>query len=320
MATTDSRLALASLEGMRAAGVRFALLHGADRLSGGEVSDVDLVVGEDPVSVVRRAAVSWQTRGLVPVVLWPYDIGGTATVFLATPDASEGVQLDLLHDPEGVGKYCVRSGALLASASQNAALPTVSAAASLVYQWRKRTAKRDAARLGDLTRLAGTIDPRELLAASGAVTGSPAAAQHMLEGRPGLRARRPYHPLRRVSRLRQRLASPVGFWAHTPQAKIGTETARRFSRFLVCAASQPTPSLIRQPAWWAATVMPTRLRPGVFVSHGPLPRWRAPDAVLTGSSPDEAAQQLTSAMNVRLRPGTPRPGDARLQGLGELPE
>ncbi len=126
MATTDPRLALASLEGMRAAGVRFALLHGADRLSGGEVSDVDLVVAEDPVSVVQRAAVSWQTRGLVPVVLWPYDIGGTATVFLATPDASEGVQLDLLHDPEGVGKYGVKSGALLASATQAAALPTVS--------------------------------------------------------------------------------------------------------------------------------------------------------------------------------------------------
>jgi hypothetical protein len=319
MATTDSRLALTSLEGMRTAGVRFALLHGADRLSAGDVSDVDLVVGEDPAAVVRRAAAPWEARGLIPVLLWPYDIGGTATVFLAIPDASEGVQLDLLYDPGGVGKYGVRSRTLLASATQAAALPQVSDVASLVYQWQKRTAKRDVARLDDLTGLAGSIDPRVLLATSKVVTGSSEAAWHMLEGKPGSRARRPHHPLLQASRLRHRLANPVGFWAHTPRAEIATEMTQRFSRFLVCAASQPTPSPARQPAWWVTTVMPTRLRPGVFVSHGPLPRWRAPDAVLTASSADEAARQFTSAMNARLTPERSRPGDANLHGLGGLP-
>ena len=295
MATTDSRLALASLEGMREAGVAFALLHGLERLRQDQLSDVDIVIAENPGAVVRRSMASWLTRGMMPVVVWPYDIGGTATVFLATPDASEGVQLDMLHDPAGVGKYGIKSGALLASAGSSASVPTVSDIASLIYQWQKRTVKRQAARLDELTRLALAVDARELLAMSEAVTGSSRAAERMLRSEPASRAGSS-HPLLQGSRLAQRVVRPIGFWAHTAQAEIGVEMARRMSRFLVGATTQPTPPLVRQPAWWATAVMPIRLRPGVFVSTGPLPRWRPPDGVLSASPTDgdAAARQLTS--------------------------
>jgi hypothetical protein len=300
MATTDHRLALASLEGMREAGVRFALLHGGERLASGQVSDVDLVVGDDPPAVVRRVAAPWAARGLVPVVLWPYDIGGTATVFLATPDATEGVQLDLLFDPDGVGKYGIRSSALLASADPTTGLPMVSATAGLIYLWQKRVAKADPAQLDELTRVARTADSRELVAVSEIVTGSAAAAHQLLAGQPVLRIRHRKHPLRQGIRATRRVAKPVGFWTHAAEADTAIELARRCARFLVCSGTAPTPSPIRQPAWWIASIQPVRLRPGVFLSHGPLPRWPAPDLVLSASSADEAARQLTAAMNARL--------------------
>jgi hypothetical protein len=301
MATTDRCLALASLEGMRTAGVRFALLHGRERLLRGDLSDVDLVVGEDPKSVVRRSWSSWATCGLTPIVVWPYDIGGTATVFLATPDASAGVQLDLLYDRNGVGRYGVKSPPLLASADSSAPLPVVSDSASLIYQWRKRTVKRQTARLKPLEEMANRTDRETLLSTCEAISGSTTAAYQMLEGRSTVgRQWIPSHPEKRAIRLVQRLSEPVGFWAHAGSSAVGAELACRFSRFLPCATTQPTPTLPRQLVWWATTIMPIRLRPGVFVSTGRLPRYRIPDIVLAPSSRAEAARQLTSAMTARL--------------------
>ena len=303
MATTDPRLALASLDGLREAGISFALLHGRERLLRGDVSDVDIVVGEDPRVVVRRTTASWRSRGMLPVVIWPYDIGGTATVFLTTPDASAGVQLDLLYDRDGVGRYAVKSPPLLTTADSSVDLPVVSDAASMVYQWHKGTVKRQAARLNALAELAKSIDRGLLLSTCKAISGSSDTARQMLEGRPVFRRRRlDGHLGKRGARVVRRLVEPVGFWAHAPASAVGAELASRFSRFLVCATTQPTPSLLRQPVWWAATVMPVRLRPGIFVSTGTLPQWRTPDIVLAPSSPREAAKRLTAAMTARFEP------------------
>jgi hypothetical protein len=301
MATTNSRLAAASLEAMQEAGVHFALLHELERLLRGDLSDVDAVVGEPALTAIRRTTPAWRSRGILPVLVWPYDIGGTATVFLATVDASEGAQLDLLFDPRGVGKYAVKSAALLATADRSGMLPTVSDAASLIYQWRKRTVKGQWERLPTLSERARHLDRRAVLTASETISGSSTLGRELLEARPQVRGQRlRRHLARRGLRIAQRLVSPVGFWAHAADADLGEELAGRFSRFLVRAATEATPSRFREPAWWAMRVMPTRLRPGVFVSTGRLPRWRIPDGVLRAETPDGAARQLTEAMAARV--------------------
>lgn len=302
MATTDARLAMASLEAMRSAGVPFALLHGYERLQRGRVSDLDIVVDEDPYLILLRVASQWASHGMVPVVLWPHDIGGSACVFLSTRDASEGVQLDLLYDQRGVGRYRLKSHALLAAADITQALPVVSHTASLIYQWQKRTVKRQTAQLQELTQLATTVEATALLAASEAITGSPTAARNMIEGRMTRDAHRLSRPAERSIRLARRLMRPVGVWAHATEAAVGAQLASRFSRFLVYAETQPSPSAARQPAWWATSIMPIRLRPGVFVSTGQLPRWGTPDVLLGTLPVDAAAHRLVAAMTTRLQP------------------
>ena len=99
MPTTSGELARACLAGLRDAGAKFAVLHDYEQLESDRMSDVDIVVGQDPRTVIRATESMWRERGLLPIILWPYDIGGTATLFLATPDARDGVQLDMLHDP-----------------------------------------------------------------------------------------------------------------------------------------------------------------------------------------------------------------------------
>jgi hypothetical protein len=307
MGTTDARLACASLEGMKEAGARFALLHGRERLLEGIVSDIDMVVGEHPTAVVQRSAAVWGSRGLMPVMVWPYDVGGTATVFLATPDATEGVQLDLLYDLNGIGRYGVKSPPLLSTADSSEAIPSVSDAASLIYQWQKRTVKRDEARLAALTELANGMDRRALLLASEAITGSRDPACRMLEGRPVfLRPRFNRHLGRRGIRLVRRVARPVGFWAHASESAIGAGLTSLFSRFLVRARTQPTPSVLRQPAWWLTSIQPIRLRPALIVSTGKLARWGTPDVVLGAPSTVGAARQLTAAMAARFESTEPR--------------
>lgn len=286
--------------------MRFAVLHGLERLVGGDTSDVDIVVDEPPCVVLRQTAASWGLRGVMPVLVCPYDIGGAAAVWLALSDASEAVQLDLLYDPRGVGCHRLKSPALLATADLSQSVPVVSDAASLIYQWQKRTVKRQVARLNELTAIARTIDEHALLAASEVTTGSSDAARHMLSGRPVLRAQRINRPWERGIRLMQRVVRPVGYWAHTAAAGVGAELACRFSRFLVYAKTQPTPSVMRQPTWWATSIMPIRLRPGIFVSTGQLPQWRTPDLVLTAPSTDEAARELTAAMAARVNLRTQR--------------
>lgn len=311
MGTTDPRLARASLEGMKEAGIRFALLHGRERLLQGMLSDVDLVVSDHPLAVVRQSAAAWESRSLMPIVVWPYDIGGATTVFLATPEATEGVQLDLLYDPNGIGKYGVKSLPLLSTADFSEAVPLVSSAASLLYQWQKRSVKADGARLAALSEAARGMDRSALLAVSEAVCGSRDPVARMLEGEPvtrRLHIRR--HLGRRGIRLAKRLARPVGFWAHAPESAVGTELASRFSRFLVSATAEPTPSPLRQVAWWLTRIQPMRLRPALVVSTGRLPSAGRPDVVLTALSAGGAARQLTTAMNTRLQWPGPRSSDA----------
>ena len=139
MPTTSGELARACLAGLRDAGAKFAVLHDYEQLESDQISDVDIVVGQDPRTVIRATERCGAERGLLPIILWPYDIGGTVTLFLATPDARDGVQLDMLHDPDGVGRYGVRSEILLQFVEERPIAPVVDSAARLLYLWQKRT-------------------------------------------------------------------------------------------------------------------------------------------------------------------------------------
>ena len=297
-------MAVVSLEAMEDAGIRFAFLHGRKRLSGSaeDLSDIDLVVEQDPWSVVQRVAPAWTVRGIVPVVIWPYDIGGTATVFLATPDARDGVQLDLLHDPDAIGKYGLSSSALLATATSSTGFPAVSDIASLVYRWRKRALKRDVPGLRELEELASGVDKHDLLSTSLAITGSTDTATQMLgESHAASKQRMPRHSVRRMLRLTRRLAEPIGFWAHVSDEGVARETVRRFSRFLVSSSAGATPTRLWQAPSWAINVLPVVLRPGVFVSYGPASTWPHPDVVVESGPADAAARSITASMAARFK-------------------
>src|SRR5690606_34870843 len=122
--------------------VTFAVIHGEDRLVRHKVaSDVDLVVDRPVHDLVGAVGEEWRGVGLYPVVVWPYDVGGTGSVFLFTPDAADGVQLDVLFDPGGAGQYGIRSGALLDRREPGQVFPRVSSEAAAVYLLSKRVGK-----------------------------------------------------------------------------------------------------------------------------------------------------------------------------------
>src|SRR5438552_15767372 len=143
MATSSGRLAAAALDALAASAVRFAVLHKEDLVATEAIeSDVDIVVAGDPMAVLGGALPALHGAGLHPVAFWPYDVARTGTIFLATADATEGVQLDMLSDPKGEGKYGVRSAVLLARAVPGLRWPTISREHRLLYLLRKRSVKR----------------------------------------------------------------------------------------------------------------------------------------------------------------------------------
>lgn len=134
MATTSPEAALAAVAAIEETGVRFAILHDEATLAAeGVTSDVDMVVDRSAHEVVRAVAPAWARRGLYPVMVWPYDVGGTGSIFLSTSNAGEGAQLDVLHDPEGRGRYGAMSDLLLDRIEPGRRFPTSRPAEQTAY-------------------------------------------------------------------------------------------------------------------------------------------------------------------------------------------
>ena len=306
MSTTSARLGRAAVAGLVEAGVPLALLHDAGLPDDDDpVSDIDLVVGTPPATVLSLAAPAWAARGLFPIIAWPYDVGGTMSLVLASADARDGVQLDLLHDPGGNGRYGIRSSAALAASLPGPDAPVLAEPARIVYLWRKRTVKGDDVALRELRARARDLDQGDLRRMSAALTGSETVADEIRgdvpPGRIGPGRLGQIRMMRsRLRRAIPRFVEPVGFWAHTGSAEVAEELKARLSRFLTPVRTGSLPGLSTRPAWYVTKVAPVRLRPGVFISHGAATPRRADG--LVGSDPEKAASSLVRLMARRYAP------------------
>jgi hypothetical protein len=306
--TTDGAAALAVLAALREAGVDHAILHGAERLGQpGGLSDVDIVVARPPGSVIAAAQPALRRKGLFPVVVWPYDIGGSSTVFLVDESAMTGVQLDMLHDPRGLGRYRIRSGAFVSELVPGEASPSLVELDRLVYLWVKRRSKAQDGRLEEVVDALGTFEPAAVGEAARRLITRDEWIEEMTGDRVPLGGGRwrgaSQRALLRGRRLAGRLTAPVGFWAHLSgdAAEVAAAAAARFARTLVAAEAMPAPAGRVAPIWYCRRVVPIRLRPGLVVSYGRRPWAVDPDIELgSGMTVDVVVARLVGAMHRRL--------------------
>lgn len=278
MATTSSRLANDVLATLSEAGVDLAVLHGEDDLASGDVgSDVDLVV-EVPLHESLDASLLARLgeKGMYPVILWPYDVAGAATVFFTDSDGCDGVQIDTLCDPWARGKFGIRTGALLAHTEPGLAWPRVDPLYSLLYQLRKRQWKRQYERIPPLVDRVGTYPSGRVQAAATEMFEDPATVLALAGGAdPGRLPREtPMYRVRNLVRRAGRVASPIGAWVEFTGARAAEAAdlaVDRFARFLPVTARVDRPANVAAPAWWLRHVAPVRWRPGLVagVAHRP---------------------------------------------------
>jgi hypothetical protein len=311
VATTDSRLAAAAIGALDRTGVSYAVLHGQERLGASEseqAGDTDLVVDRPPRAALAAARTELEHVGLTFVLLWYYDIGGTATVFLTDDLGTHGVQLDLLFDPAGVGRYRLSSTRMLGYRQSWRGTHVVAPEAQVVYLWRKRSAKEQAQRLADLRQQAETLDREALRRCALDLMGTSLAADEILAGRP---ARTSWPSARRIAlhghRVVTRLRQPAGFWLHLTDGSEheALPLQERFGALFPHATVLAPRGGRRRSVRPAARAAWARLRPGLVITYGPLralPGVRPDSAIaVAGRSPDETARLLVSAMAERLR-------------------
>jgi hypothetical protein len=312
VATTDSRLAAAAIGALDRSGVGYAVLHGEERLVDAEsepAGDTDLVVDRPPRAVLAAARTELERVGLSPVLCLEYDVGGTATVFLSDDIGRRGVQLDLLFDPTGVGRYRLSSTRLLACRQSWRGTSVIAPEAQVVYLWRKRSAKRQVGRLAEVREQAQQLDRAALRRCALDLVRTSTAADDILAGRPASQRRvRPRALLLHGRRVASRAWRPAGFWLHLtdgshPEA-LGLRN--RFCDLLPNATALAGPRGPADMVRFVNRVMSARLRGGLVITFGSRGALRPlrPDSeiAVAGRHEDENAHRLVSAMADRLRP------------------
>lgn len=303
-------MAVAALDALERSQVPFSLLHDEERiLSHAIQSDVDIVVSSPPRTILSQSLDALHAINLYPIVINAYDAGGSASVYMATDGAEDGLQLDMYFDPRAVGRLGLRTNILLANSVQGARWPVVAPEYQAVYLLRKRHWKGDQRKV-DLIRqeLLRFDSERVKQAIESSVKRDVVASIHRLLQDDRHSFKTPIRNLfadqyRRVERLRH----PVGFWTEIIGAdseRVAKNLARLFERVLVTRAG-PRPA---QPAsmarWLVRDVAPLRWKPGLFVSWSPrIPLTPRADLELTDVTiPEEdLARRAVLAMEARLR-------------------
>jgi hypothetical protein len=280
------------------------VLHDEANLASGDVrSDVDIVVDRSVADILAETRSRLLAAGIHPIIVYPYDTGGSAAVFLCDESGSRGLHLDLFFDPHGVGRFGIRTNRLLDDRLPGVRWPTVSEPHGAAYLLRKRHWKGDPDRLNDhLLQLrwlnfdpeAGLLVPR----VSRAVT-------RLVEGEtPGRFVVPPlHHPLNAI-RLARRAFSPIGFWIHIlgRSGDLAESLAGRFGAFTVVAQAGRVPTgFARSLRWYIQDVLPVRLTAGVFASWANDSPWIHPDLVVDGvGGLERAARMAIAAMEQRV--------------------
>lgn len=311
MATTDPELVSLVLAALDEAGIRLAVLHHEPAVARGQIaSDIDIAVDRPVRSVVAVLRRALYPHGRI-ITLWRYDISGTA-LFIVRPDVRQGVQIDVLYDPDAIGKYGVRTNVLLARRVSGERWPRPHRLDELLYLASKRRVKGDAvhayALLDEASRLDGyRSHVRSLL--------SPAmreALDEMRHSRSSTGMGLPSMP--DVARIVDRVLRPAGFWVELmagagmvqhPAQLLGQRLERILPWVHVSAAP---PCGFSHASWWLRTVVPTRWRPGVAVTWGEKPCRPKADLILgEPTDVDDLADRLTEAMSERVARRMARP-------------
>jgi hypothetical protein len=291
MATTSPEAAQSAVAAIEEAGVRFAVLHNEEGLARGATSsDVDIVADRSVHDVVQVVGQRWHRVGLHPVVVWPYDVGGTGSIFLSTADAGDGVQLDVLFDTRGRGRYGVHSGMLLDAGLAGERFPTVAPPERLAYLLAKRIYKGE---LDEAARLAkGASAAPDSIALNVLEPATARDIRDFLKDGSG----QPRQSRLGLGRLMSRIRTPIGAWIEVEgqdAKQVAAGLASRFGRFLPHAVSLPAPSL----GTWVTGIAPVRWRAGIVATYGTMgstltPR---PDVSIQGPHSTDAACHMTVA-------------------------
>jgi hypothetical protein len=285
MAITRANLACLLLDTLASTGVQYAVLHGEDRIADGQAeSDVDVVIGSPPHQVVRSLAPLLAASGLCLGLVWPYDVCALTAIWLVAP-GPDGVRLDLVCDPDGQGRYGVRTDALLHRRVRGRCWWRLDGHAERLYLLSKRAEKRD--RPGTLRLLdIGQADRQALVRLSGMVLADWRQPRivRLLDGGPDSAGTGP--PLRvrllRAQRLADRARHGIGCWltvAGDPSGQTAVALHRSFARVLPRARILDTAA----PPLIVLRAQLERRRAGLAISR-PVPGGR-PDLALSAGEP-----------------------------------
>lgn len=142
MATTDPTLIPGILEALGDE-CSFAVLHGEKVVADCATrSDVDVVVDRPPGPLLARLHRRLDQEGILQLTAWNYDVGAWTTIWTRDPFAG-GMQLDLMYDPAGAGRYGVRTTELLRNSWVGERYRTLGDEGRIAYLLQKRLRKGD---------------------------------------------------------------------------------------------------------------------------------------------------------------------------------
>ena len=289
MATTSAEAARSLLDGLGRAGIEYAVLHGEERLSGdGPLSDVDVIT--------RRAAgevLSSLTRVVNPhkhtlVMHWEYDDGAVSSFWL-DQSGRQGVQLDILHDPAGRGRYGFKTDVALDSAGEGTRFPKLRSDHELLYLGVKRFRKGDWDVLAKIRPLlGGAIESGyEVLSDRGSRQLGDAFI-----GRPVASSRRYMERAKEIASLRavRRVVHPIGVVALISPISVEDLgwVAEVLDRVLINVTVMDSNSVRGR-----ARAIESRFRPHVLLERRPILR---PSLTVKPSKDADVMAQLIQAM------------------------
>jgi hypothetical protein len=307
MAITDPFIPVRVLDALLEAGVPFVVLHGESLLGTSKLaSDVDLAVGMPVVRALERISLPLRSVGLRAALLWPYDLGGTTSVFFATAGGEEGAQIDFLYDPKGRGRYGLRSLVILADSRPGLRYPVPKLIDQQLYLLRKRTCKSQSERAEkELADLAASTSFEERAERAKRLF-SPVAATalvRLMQGVDWPARASANRPVQNALRRALRLLHPVGLWVELigperPASEEARALEARFSRWLVRTGRRRRPRGFGGLGWWLQEVLPVRLRAGLYLSWADTPGRPRADLTLSvddGDGVDRLAVAIVDA-------------------------